>query len=538
MLTADIREMVSEQFEYRELLMRMTARDLLLRYKQTAMGFGWAIFMPLVNTAVFSVIFTRVAPIDAGVPYPLFAFCGLLTWNFFASAQRFAVVSLTSNSNLVTKVYCPREIFPFSAIVVSLVDFAVASTVLIAMMAYYRVAPSWTWALLPVVLVVHVAFTAGVGAHAGDGQPLLPRRQVPLRDRAHGVDVRDLGRLPDRSRRRPPGNAADAQSDDADHRRVPDGAAARRRAGAGPLPRGRRRLRSPRCRSAGSSSIARSSGLPRTSDESSGVVFDGVSKKFRRGERHDSLRDLVPAIGRRLMRRRPADSTLEAGEFWALKDVSFEARPGDALGIIGPNGAGKSTVLKLLTRILKPTTGRCEVRGRAGALIEVAAGFHPDLTGRENVFLQGAIMGMKQADIARRFDDIVEFAGVAEFIDTPVKRYSSGMNARLGFSIAAHLDPEVLLIDEVLSVGDARFQEQCLVRMRALRASGIPLVFVSHNLTAVLDLCTRAVVIDHGRMMFEGSRPPPSTPTGARAGSRPMRPPPMTRRDPTFGFVA
>lgn len=163
MLTADIREMVSEQFEYRELLMRMTARDLLLRYKQTAMGFGWAIFMPLVNTAVFSVIFTRVAPIDPGMPYPLFAFCGLLTWNFFASAQRFAVVSLTSNSNLVTKVYCPREIFPFSAIVVSLVDFAVASTVLIAMMAYYRVAPSWTWTLLPVVLAVHVAFAAGVG---------------------------------------------------------------------------------------------------------------------------------------------------------------------------------------------------------------------------------------------------------------------------------------------------------------------------------------------------------------------------------------
>jgi ABC-type polysaccharide/polyol phosphate export permease len=158
----DIRDMIREQFEYRELLVRVTARDLLLRYKQTVMGYGWAIFMPLVNTAIFSVIFTRVAPIDTGVPYPLFAYTGLLTWNFFASAQRFAVVSLTSNSNLVTKVYCPREIFPFSAIAVSLVDFAVASTVLVALLAYYRVGQTPALALLPVVVLVHVAFTAGV----------------------------------------------------------------------------------------------------------------------------------------------------------------------------------------------------------------------------------------------------------------------------------------------------------------------------------------------------------------------------------------
>ena len=185
--------------------------------------------------------------------------------------------------------------------------------------------------------------------------------------------------------------------------------------------------------------------------------------------------------------------------------MSFEVNAGEALGIIGPNGAGKSTILKLLTRILKPTGGHCEVRGRVGALIEVAAGFHPDLTGRENVFLQGAIMGMKRAEIARKFDEIVEFAGVGEFIDTPVKRYSSGMNARLGFAIAAHLDPDVLLIDEVLSVGDAAFQDRCVERMRELIERGIPLVFISHNLPAVLDLCTRAIVIDHGTVRFDGS---------------------------------
>jgi lipopolysaccharide transport system ATP-binding protein len=221
------------------------------------------------------------------------------------------------------------------------------------------------------------------------------------------------------------------------------------------------------------------------------VTFDHVSKKYRRGERHDSLRDAVPA----LFRKRVAADTLTGQEFWAVEDVSFEVQQGDALGIIGPNGAGKSTTLKLLTRILRPTLGRCEVRGRAGALIEVAAGFHPDLTGRENIFLQGAIMGMKRADITARLDSIIDFAGVGAFVDTQVKRYSSGMNARLGFSIAAHLDPEVLIIDEVLSVGDAVFQQKCVERMREFRKRGVSIVFVSHNLQAVSDLCSHAVYL-------------------------------------------
>jgi lipopolysaccharide transport system ATP-binding protein len=233
------------------------------------------------------------------------------------------------------------------------------------------------------------------------------------------------------------------------------------------------------------------------------VVFDGVWKKFRRGERHDSLRDLVPAMAARLLRRRPADA-LSDQEFWAVRDVSFEVGPGEALGIIGPNGAGKSTILKLLTKILRPTRGRMDIHGRVGALIEVAAGFHPDLTGRENVFLQGAIMGMPRAEIARKFDAIVEFSGVDEFIDTPVKRYSSGMNARLGFAIAAHLDPDVLLIDEVLSVGDVGFQERCVTRMRELLGRGVPLVFVSHNLAAVVDLCTRSIFVERGTVKFDG----------------------------------
>jgi len=188
------------------------------------------------------------------------------------------------------------------------------------------------------------------------------------------------------------------------------------------------------------------------------VRLDQVWKKFRGGERHDSLRDLVPAVARMLVgKSRTHEGQLSQDDFWALRDISFTVECGEAVGIIGPNGAGKSTTFKLLTRILKPTRGQCTVRGRVGALIEVAAGFHPDLTGRENIFLQGAVMHMKRREIARKFDDIVDFAGLHAFIDTPVKRYSSGMNARLGFAIAAHLEPQVLLIDEVLSVGDMAF---------------------------------------------------------------------------------
>jgi ABC-type polysaccharide/polyol phosphate transport system ATPase subunit len=224
------------------------------------------------------------------------------------------------------------------------------------------------------------------------------------------------------------------------------------------------------------------------------ITFDHVWKKFQRGESHNSLRDLVPAIATRLFRP-PPSTELQAEQFWAVQDVSFEVKRGEALGIIGPNGAGKSTTLKLLTRIMRPTRGTCSIKGRTGALIEVAAGFHPDLTGRENVFLQGAIMGMKRADIVRKLDAIVDFSGLHDFIDTQVKRYSSGMNARLGFSIAANLEPDSLVIDEVLAVGDMAFQQRCIDRMEDFKRQGVAIVFVSHNLQAVSSLCTQALFL-------------------------------------------
>jgi ABC-type polysaccharide/polyol phosphate transport system ATPase subunit len=233
------------------------------------------------------------------------------------------------------------------------------------------------------------------------------------------------------------------------------------------------------------------------------IAFQHVWKRFRRGEHHDSIRDLVPALASKLFRRRRPES-LSQREFWAVQDVSFSVRPGEALGIIGPNGAGKSTILKLLTRILRPTRGRCGIRGRVGTLIEIAAGFHQDLTGAENIFLQGSIMGMTRREIAARFDDIVEFSELAEFIDTPVKRYSSGMNARLGFAIAAHMSPDVLVVDEVLAVGDWRFQRKAFDRIGEMVRRGLPVVVVSHQLDRIASLCTHCLLLDRGRVVKRG----------------------------------
>ena len=186
--------------------------------------------------------------------------------------------------------------------------------------------------------------------------------------------------------------------------------------------------------------------------------------------------------------------------------MTLDARRGEALGIIGPNGAGKSTVLKLLTKILRPTEGRCELRGRVGALIEVSAGFHPDLTGRENIYLQGAIMGMKRAEIDRKFDAIVDFAGIPEFLETPVRRYSSGMNARLGFAIAAHLEPEVLIVDEVLSVGDFAFQQRAYERLQDMVAHDVTTVIVSHQLERIARCASARCSCDRGRSCTPGRR--------------------------------
>ena len=231
--------------------------------------------------------------------------------------------------------------------------------------------------------------------------------------------------------------------------------------------------------------------------------MEHVYKKFRKGEIYNSLRDLIPALTGRMFRQRDLSRT-DGREFWALQDVSFEVKRGEAFGIIGNNGAGKSTALKILSRIMNPTKGRMAVNGRLSALIEVAAGFHPDLTGRENIFLNGTILGMTKREIESKLDEIIAFSGIEEFIDTPVKHYSSGMYARLGFSVATHVDPEVVLVDEVLSVGDYLFQNKCVERMKQVVGSGATVLFVSHNLKAVAEFCHRCLLLEQGRAVRIG----------------------------------
>jgi lipopolysaccharide transport system ATP-binding protein len=229
-----------------------------------------------------------------------------------------------------------------------------------------------------------------------------------------------------------------------------------------------------------------------------------LSKRYRIGQMqaaYGTLRDSVTRAAGRLVRR---DEAHEQQELWALRDVSFSVREGEVLGVVGRNGAGKSTLLKILTRITAPTAGHAVIRGRVGSLLEVGTGFNPELTGRENVFLNGSILGMKRKEIQRKLPDIVEFSGIDKFIDTPVKRYSSGMYVRLAFSVAAHLEPEILLVDEVLAVGDAEFQQRCLGRMEDFSGTGRTVLFVSHNMQTINQLCDRVIWLDEGGVVEDG----------------------------------
>jgi lipopolysaccharide transport system ATP-binding protein len=249
------------------------------------------------------------------------------------------------------------------------------------------------------------------------------------------------------------------------------------------------------------------------------IKVENLSKSYMVGhkaqprERYTALRDVIVQNAKSLARKtrdmvqgRPIVQGDEVEEFWALKDINFEIKQGDRVGIIGRNGAGKSTLLKILSRITEPTTGRITLNGRVASLLEVGTGFHPELTGRENIFLNGAILGMSRKEIRRKFDEIVEFAEVEKFLDTPVKRYSSGMYVRLAFSVAAHLEPEILIVDEVLAVGDAQFQNKCLGKMEDVATEGRALLFVSHNMAAIRNLCDRCVLLKRG-LVLEDSGP-------------------------------
>jgi lipopolysaccharide transport system ATP-binding protein len=244
------------------------------------------------------------------------------------------------------------------------------------------------------------------------------------------------------------------------------------------------------------------------------IRVENLGKKYiishQKRKRYTALRDVIAngakSVGRQLLKpfgKSLSDPTVE--EFWALKDVSFEIQRGDRVGIIGRNGAGKSTLLKILSRITEPTLGRIAIRGQVASLLEVGTGFHPELTGRENIFLNGAILGMSRAEIKKKFDEIVAFAEVEKFLDTPVKHYSSGMYVRLAFAVAAHLEPEILVVDEVLAVGDMAFQDKCLGKMEEVAKEGRTVLFVSHNMGAITNLCSSSIFLDKGQILFIGS---------------------------------
>lgn len=238
------------------------------------------------------------------------------------------------------------------------------------------------------------------------------------------------------------------------------------------------------------------------------IRVENLGKKYiighQKQEKYTALRDVIANGAKGLLKsfqNSKSQTQSSKEEFWALKDVSFEIKQGDRVGIIGRNGAGKSTLLKVLSRITEPTTGRISIKGRVASLLEVGTGFHPELTGRENIFLNGAILGMGKAEIKRKFDEIVAFAEVEKFLDTPVKRYSSGMYVRLAFAVAAHLEPEILVVDEVLAVGDAAFQKKCLGKMEDVGKEGRTVIFVSHNMGAINQLCRDAIWLDKGQLM-------------------------------------
>ncbi len=230
----------------------------------------------------------------------------------------------------------------------------------------------------------------------------------------------------------------------------------------------------------------------------------GLGKKYRIGVRRDPYGRLTESLWSAMSRPARASDAKGSADFWALRDVGFEIPRGSAVGIIGRNGAGKSTLLKILSRVTTPTEGRAELHGRVGSLLEVGTGFHPELSGRENIQLSGAILGMRRAEIARHFDAIVDFADIGPFLDTPVKRHSSGMKVRLGFAVAAFLEPEIMLVDEVLAVGDAEFQKKCLGKMSEIGEGGRTVIFVSHSMPAVTRLCGRGILLDRGRIVTDG----------------------------------
>ena len=500
---------------HREILANLVRKELKVKYAASVLGAVWSLLNPLVYLAVFSFV-ARV--LGAGIPnYPVYLLSGLLAWNLFSASMGSGARAVLDNANLVKKVAFAREILPLSAVGVGLVDFALQSAVLllyIIVSGYGLHLPElalWPLAFVTLVLLtvaLSLWFSALNVRYRDVGHLLniallvwfwatpivyaefqvqqlaeratwfgIPRRGV-LPAEPHG---RRRGRLPPRALRlRGTGRGAGAglvrqeprvgRRDPHDHvRGLARGAPAR----VGLLLLALGRLRGGAVNAA--------------------IEVADVSKRFR------IYRDKPTSLKQRVL-----SSRSRAEDFWALRDVALDVGEGSTFGLIGHNGSGKTTLLKCVAGILRPTSGTIRQRGRLAALLELGAGFHPELTGRENVYLNASFLGLSRRQTDAAFDDIVAFAELEDFIDNEVKFYSSGMLVRLGFAVAVHVDPDVLLIDEVLAVGDEAFQAKCLDRVRAFQREGRTIVLVTHALDTVIEICDRAAMLHHGELHAVG----------------------------------
>jgi ABC-type polysaccharide/polyol phosphate transport system ATPase subunit len=462
---------LQELWAYRELIAFFALRDIKVRYKQAVFGGAWALVQPLAGAAIFTVVFGRLADLPSdGIPYLVFAFAGFTLWTYFSSSLNTARASLVSNAPLITKVYFPRLAAPVAGVLPGFVDLAASLPLLALMMLWTGTAPTLAILAAPLMLLGAVVIALGFGMLFA---ALTVQYRTCSRSSAWWCSSgsRHAGGLLEQPRRGPVARRLLPQPDGRRDGRVAVVAARRagtrvggahlRGRGAG-LPRRRRPRLLPQ-----RAPVRRPHLMGRNA-----IEVDAVSKRYLLGEDHagtQNLRETISGAVRRRGRDRRARD-----EVWSLRDVTFDVPEGAALGVIGRNGAGKSTLLKVLTRITEPTSGVCRTRGRVGSLLEVGTGFHPELTGRENVYLNGAILGMGRRAIERTFDEIVDFAGVERFLDTPVKRYSSGMYLRLAFAVAAHLEADILLVDEVLAVATPSSSASASVAWRRSSARVAP----------------------------------------------------------------
>ncbi len=509
---------LADLYRYRALIGTLVLRELRARYRGSFLGFLWSFLNPLLLMLVYALVFSiylRV-PMEG---YAVFLFSGLLPWLWFSSSLAHASGVIVASGALVKRILFPAEVLPLVSVLANLINMLLSLPLLLVFLLAFGIRLHGVLLFLPLLLVLQLLLTTGLAlalsalnVHLRDVEQILTNGLTLLffltpilYPGIHRADDDPPRRVADRAAAAPllpePDRGAGPE--------LPEHLLLRPRAALDP-PRYRDHLRGARAGRGlvGVRSPPRQPGrgdltVSATPDAAEiAISLRDVSKRFRlyRGRQVSTVKDLFV----RLFVGSSGAGLFSGEELWALHDVSLDLGRGRMVGIVGSNGSGKSTLLKVLGGILKPTTGQVSVRGRVSALIELGAGFHPEFTGRENIYINGVLLGLTRAEIRARFDEIVAFAGLEPFIDSPVKTYSSGMYMRLGFAIAVTVDPDILLIDEVLAVGDEAFQHRCVGKIQEFKARGKTIVLVSHDLGSIERLCDEAVWLDAGRLQVHG----------------------------------